>query len=170
MLSECDKKGPWGEIAKGITATGLQMSWPVTDRERQGLLPDFFDLEGQTGAGPAINPGTAQAHIGELYDKGKIYDMKKVRGPDWFIHAPCAISDVREDNKSVMFRADGWDEKQYYVLVSGIKRQPKDVLVRKVVRESTQPSAFESAEKEFHSKYGNLVIKLRGKSEIRINY
>jgi len=170
MLSECDKKGPWGKIAKGITATGLQMSWPVTDKERQGLLPDFFDLEGQTGAGPAINPGTVQAHIAELYDKGKIYDVKKVRGRGWFIHSPCAISDVRENNQSVMFGADSWGEKQYYVLVSGIKREPRDVLVRKVVRESTKSSAFESAEKEFHGEYGNLVITLRGKSEIRINY
>jgi len=170
MLSEYDKKGPWGKIAKGITIAGLQMSWPVTDKERQGLLPDFFDLGAQIADGPAINPGTVQAHIGELYDKGKIYDVKKVRERDWFIHAPCAISDVREENKSVMFGADGWGGKQYYVLVSGIKREPRDVLVRKVVRESTKSTAFESAEKEFHGEYGNLVIKLRGKSEIRINY
>ncbi|MHC4728361.1 MAG: hypothetical protein ACYS17_14165, partial [Planctomycetota bacterium] len=63
MLSEYDKKGPWEKIAKGITATGLQMSWPVTDKERQGLLPDFFYLESQIADGPAINPGTVQAHI-----------------------------------------------------------------------------------------------------------
>ena len=29
---------------------------------------------------------------------------------------------------------------------------------------------FQVCEKEFHSEYRNLVIKLRGKSEIRINY
>ncbi len=170
MLSEYDKKGPWGKIAKGITATGLQMSWPVTDKERQGLLPDFFDLEGQTGAGPAINPGTVQAHIAELYNKGKIYDVKKLHERDWFIHAPCAISDVREDNRSVTFGADGWGGKQYNVLVSGINQQPRDVQVRQVVSKSVKSSDFESAEKEFHGEYGNLVITIRGKSEVRINY
>ncbi len=170
MLRECDKKGPWGKIAKGITATGLQMSWPVTDKERQGLLPDFFYLESQIADGPAINPGTVQAHVAELYDKGKMYDVKKVSGLGWFIHAPCVISDVQEDNKSVLFGADGWGDKQYYVLVSGIKKRPKDVLVRKVIQETMKSSAFDSAENEFHSKYGNLVIKLQGKSEIRINY
>ena len=170
MLSEYDKEGPWQKIAKGITATGLQMSWPVTDKERQGLLPDFFDLEVQISDGPAINPGTVQAHITELYDKGKIYDAKKVSRPGWFIHAPCVISDIREDNKSVMFGTEGWGEKQYYVLVSGIKQRPRDVLVRKVIQESVKTLSFESAEKEFHSKYGNLVITLRGKSEVRINY
>ncbi len=111
-----------------------------------------------------------QAHIAELYDKGKIYDVKKLSERGWFIHAPCAISDVREDNKSVMFKADGWGDKQYFVLVSGINQRPRDVMVRKVIQESVNSSDFQSAEKEFHSDYGNLVIKLQGKSEIRINY
>ncbi len=170
LLSEFDTKGPWEKIAKGITSAGLQMSWPVTDKERQGLLPDFFDLKAQIGAGPAINPGTVQAHIAELYDKGKIYDVKKLANIGWFIHAPCTISDVREDRKTVAFVADGWGDKQYYVLVSGIEREPRDVLARGVVQESAGPSAFESAEKEFHAEYGSLVIRLQGKSEIRIRY
>ncbi|MFH1884926.1 MAG: hypothetical protein ABIL62_19695, partial [Planctomycetota bacterium] len=170
MLSVCDTKGPWEKIAKGITSAGLQMSWPVTDKERQGLLPDFFDLKAQIGAGPAINPGTVQAHIAELYDKGKIYDVKKLANSGWFIHAPCMISDVREDKKTVVFVADGWGEKKYYVLVSGIEREPRDVLASGVVQESAEPSAFESAEKEFHAEYGSLVIRLQGKSEIRIRY
>ncbi|MCH7559620.1 MAG: hypothetical protein IIB56_19515, partial [Planctomycetes bacterium] len=170
MLSECDTKGPWGKIAKGITTAGLQMSWPLTDEERQGLLPDFFDLKTQIGAGPAINPGTVQAHLAELYGKGKIYDVKKLPNSGWFVHAPCVISDIRENGDCITLVVDGWGEKQYYVLVSGIEREPRDVLVRRVVQESTEAPVFKSAEKEFHSEYGNLVIKLRGKSEIRINY
>ncbi|MHC4890329.1 MAG: hypothetical protein ACYTEO_12810 [Planctomycetota bacterium] len=38
LLSEYDAKGPWEKIAKGITTAGLQMSWPLTDEKRQGLL------------------------------------------------------------------------------------------------------------------------------------
>ncbi len=170
MLSVCDKKGPWEKIAKGITTAGLQMSWPVTDKERQGLLPDFFDLQAQIGAGPAINPGTVQAHIAELYGKGKIYDVKKLANSGWFIHAPCAISDVREDKKMSAFVADGWGDKQYYVLVSGIEREPSEVLAGGVVQESTEAPVFKSAETEFHGEYGNLVIRLQGKSEIRVRY
>jgi len=170
LLSEYDKKGPWEKIAKGITVTGLQMSWPVADKERQGLLPDFFDFKTQVGAGPAINPGTVQAHIAELYNKGKTYDVKNVHGLNWFVHAPCEISDVHEDNNSLVFGVDGWGDKKYYVLVSGIKKRPRDVLVCKIDQKSLKSTAFESAEKEFYSGYGNLVIKLQGKSEIRINY
>ncbi len=170
MLSECDTKGPWGKIAEGITTAGLQMSWPLTDEERQGLMPDFFDLKTQIGAGPAINPGTVQAHLAELYGKGKVYDVKKLSNRGWFVHAPCVISDIRENGDCITLVVDGWGEKQYYVLVSGIQREPRDVLARKIVQESTEMPAFESAEKEFHGEYGNLVIKLRGKSEIKINY
>ncbi len=170
MLGECDTKGPWGKIAKGITTSGLQMSWPLTDEERQGLLPDFFDLKAQIGAGPAINPGTVQAHLPELYGKGKVYDVKKLSNRGWFVHAPCVISDIREDGDCVTLVVDGWGEKQYYLLVSGIQREPRDVLARKIFQESTEAPVFKSAEKEFHGEYGNLVIKLRGKSEIKINY
>ena len=43
LLSECDPQGPWEDIANGITTVGLNMTWPRTDRERQGLLPDFTE-------------------------------------------------------------------------------------------------------------------------------
>ena len=170
MLSECDTKGPWEKIAKGIITAGLQMSWPVKDKERQGLLPDFFDLKAQIGAGPAINPGTVQAHIAELYGKGKIYDVKKLTSHGWFIHAPCTISDMREDKKEVVFEADGWGEKPYYVLVSGLEREPREVLAQRVARKSSEAPIVKSAETEFHKEYGTLIIRLQNKSEIRIVY
>ena len=174
MLSECDPQGPWGKIAKGITTAGLQMTWPPTDEERQGLLPDFFELRDQISAGPAINPGTVQAHLAELYGKGKIYDVKKLRHSGCFIHAPCVISDIREDRDFVNFTADGWGgvhgDKSYYVLISGIEKEPDGVSVRKVLEDSDKPLSAKSAEKQFHSEYGNLIIRLQGKSEIRIRY
>ena len=163
LLSECDPDGPWDKIAKGITVTGLQMFWPRSDEQRQGLLPDFFDLRAQVAAGPAINPGTVQAHMAELYGKGKIYDVKKLPRRGWFIHAPCAISDIREDKDGVTLMADGWGGRQYYVLISGIETQPCEVLV------STDMSrSFRSAETQFHREQKILLITLEGKSEIQI--
>ena len=168
LLSECDPNGPWEKIAKGITVTGLQMTWPQTDEERQGLLPDFFDLRAQIAAGPAINPGTVQAHIAELYGKGKIYDVKKLPNRGWFVHAPCTISDIREDEDCVTLTTDGWDNKQYYVLISGIEQKPGKVGIRKVVNDSNESSSFKSAEKQFHGEYKILILALEGKSEIQI--
>jgi len=168
LLNEYDAKSPWRKIAKGITIAGLQMSWPVTDKKRQGLLPDIFNLQQQISDGPAINPGTVQAHVPELYEKGKLYDMKKLRNRGWFIHAPCLISDIREDRESVTLTVDGWDGKPFYVLISGIDKEPKDVNVRKVVQESSQAPPFKSTKKKFYSEHNYLIISLEGKSQIRI--
>ena len=123
-------------------------------------MPDFFDLRGQVGAGPAINPGTVQAHLPELYGKGTIYDVKKLRNRGWFIHAPCGLSNIRESRDSVTFVADGWGDRPYYVLISGIEEEPGEVSIREV--------AEDSAKKEFYSERNILVIALEANAEIRI--
>jgi len=163
LLSEFDPDGPWEKIARGITVTGLQMSWPQSDEQRQGLLPDFFDLRAQVAAGPAINPGTVQAHLAELYGKGKIYDVKKLPRRGWFVHAPCAISDIREDQESVTFTTDGWGGKQYYVLISGIETEPGEVLVN-----PGKPRTLRPAETQYHREQKILIIALDAKCEIQI--
>jgi hypothetical protein len=168
LLSEYDTQGPWEKIAKGITTAGLQMSWPLTDEKRQGLLPDLFELREQISAGPAINPGTVQAHLAELYGRGKIYDVKKLKNNGWFIHSPCVISDIREDKSGVTFITDGWSYKPYFVLISGVEKEPSEVGVRKIFQESTEQPPFKPAKKEFYSEHNYLVITLEGKSEIRI--
>jgi hypothetical protein len=163
LLSKYDPDGPWEKIAKGITVTGLQMSWPLSDKQRQGLLPDFFDLRAQIAAGPAINPGTVQAHLAELYGKGTIYDVKKLTGRGWFVHAPCTISNIREDKDCVTLTADGWGDKQYYILISGIESEPSEVLVDHDKLRNLQP-----VETQYHHEQKILIISLEGKSTIKI--
>jgi hypothetical protein len=170
LLSQYDSEGPWEKIAKGITVAGLQMSWPLTDKKRQGLLPDVWELEAQLGAGPAINPGTVEAHVPEAYGKGKLYDVKRLANRGWFIHAPCIISNIEQADNTVSFSLDGWGQEPYYVLISGLEKEPAEVNVRTLYEKSGKPDVFESAKSEFHSKYGNLVIALEGRSEVRITY
>ncbi|MHC4120603.1 MAG: hypothetical protein ACYSWO_24170 [Planctomycetota bacterium] len=157
LLSEYDRQGPWRKIADGITTVGLQMTWGETDDERLGLLPDYFDFRAQVAGGPAINPGTVQAHLPELYGVGTMYDVKKVPGRGWFIHAPCTIGTVREDDDAVTVTIDGWGQKSYHLLISGME-QPHEVRVQ-----SQEPSAV-----QFDSKRGILVANPTGKSKIRI--
>ncbi|UCG58401.1 MAG: hypothetical protein JSU70_02630 [Phycisphaerales bacterium] len=170
MLSDHDPAGPWAKIAKGITAAGLQMSWPLADEKRLGLLPDFFDLRTQVGAGPAINPGTVQAHVPELYGLGKVYHLRKISGKNWLIHAPCAISDINEGEDCLAFTTDGWGDKSYSVLASGVDSEPGEVQASKLVEYTDKSPAFEPAQAELHKEAGILVIALRGKSRIRIRY
>ncbi len=168
LLSECDPAGPWERIARGITAAGLQMTWPLSDKERQGLLPDYFLFRPQVSDGPAINPGTVQAHLAELYGKGKIYDVKKLGGRAWFAHAPCAITDIREGPDSVSFVTAGRAARPYHVLVSGIEQEPARVLVQKIYNVSENTPASKSWAEEYHPDTRSLVISLTGKAKITV--
>ena len=157
-LSDHDTQGPWEKIAKGITATGLQMTWSTTDKERQGLLPDYFFPVDQTSGGPAINPGTVGAHVPELYNKGTMYDLKKLNKHGCFIHAPCAIGEITESAKQATFTVDGWGEKPFYVLISGIKGKPQI---------KANPG---QTDLQFYNDNTYAVIKLKGETRITISF
>ncbi len=159
-LADYDPDAPWEKIAKGITLSGLQMTWDTTDADRQGLLPDFYFLVEQFMDGPAINPGTVGAHVPEVFDKGTMYDLKKLPKRGWFIHAPCAISDIKETAAQATFKVDGWGDKPFYVLISGLKKGDAEIFVR------SGSGDFVRADVEATASYA--VIKVTGPSEIMI--
>jgi len=171
LLNQYDKDGPWATIARGITATGLQMTWPVTDQKRQGLLPDVFELRPQLRDGPAINPGTVQAHVPELFEKGRLYDMRKLATKEWFIHAPCAIRNIRETKDSVTFTVDGWGKNPYYVLLAGVDQKPVAVTTMPIAAGPVlrQPAA-EQAQVHFNPQQRLLAITLNRPCEIQVRF
>lgn len=127
QLAGVDPRGPWQRLAQGITIAGLQESWPTTDADRQGLLPDFFLLADQVSDGPAINPGTVGAHLPEAYGQGKLYDVRRLKGKSWFVHAPCEITSIVEQGSIVRVQVAGWKNTPVNVLISGIDKQPKQI-------------------------------------------
>ena len=102
-LAKYKPDGPWEQIARGITLTGLNMSWPESDGERQGLLPDIFNLDSQHRDGPAINPGTVQAGLPEAFGLPGMYEFKRLPALGWFLHVPCAIEDIQEETRGIAF-------------------------------------------------------------------
>jgi len=157
LLSQYDTKGPWATIAKGITAAGLQMTWPTSDAKRQGLLPDYFLLRPQVSEGPAINPGTVEAHLPELFDEGSLYEVRRLEKSGCFLHAPCAIRDLKETDDSATFAVDGWDNKVCYILLAGIQKAPM-VTVR--------PQGTNAA--DFNARQKLAVITITGPAEIEV--
>ncbi|KPJ75443.1 MAG: hypothetical protein AMS14_03575, partial [Planctomycetes bacterium DG_20] len=153
-----DPDGPWRRLADGITAAGIQHTWKQDDRDRQGLLPDFFHLRDQRPDGPAINPGTVQANAVRLYGQRPVYAFRAfVGGP--YVHAPGAIDEAKEEGGTVSFRVRGWPTHAYHVLVSGLKRQPK-VRIDGADTPVAEPHEYLPA--------GNLVLKVRGEPRIEI--
>jgi hypothetical protein len=169
LLSCYDRAGPWEKIAQGITAAGLQMTWPTNDTRRQGLLPDVFDPRTQTGDGPAINPGTVQAHVPELFDKGTLYDVRRLSKEGCFLHAPCAIRNLRETQDEVTFTVDGWGRKVFYVLLSGVKEEPAQVQVLPAAGAAPRPGP-RPASIHYNPQQQLLAITLTQVSEIRVRF
>ena len=164
LLAQYDTEGPWKQIADGITLSGLRQTWTESDAARQGLLPDYFLLRPQISEGPAINPGTVQAHLPEAFNKGRLYDLKKVPGRDWFIHAPCAIDHVETTADMVAFITTGWGDKPYHVLVAGVRDKPKTVFATHPLRSNRQPADY-----QHNPDTAALILTVKGPTSVVIH-
>ncbi len=123
------EEGPfWDKLARGITASGLQQTFPLDDDERQGLLPDFFHLDAQRPDGPPISSGTVQAHVAELYGKTPWFRTKRMEDSGIVVHAPGALSSGRVEGDLVSVRVDGWPEEPYLVRLTGVEAVPARVM------------------------------------------
>lgn len=167
-LAPYDPDAPWGRIARGITATGLQMTFPLDDEERRGLLPDFYHLRGQFGDGPAINPGTVQATVPELFGLPSLLSFRRIPEAGWFLSAPCGVEDLGVADGVVRFRLVGWQDQDYSILLSRVAEAPASVDVR--ARESAGAGEIQDAAFEYHQDEGWLIIPVSGEAEIRIAF
>ena len=159
-LAEHDSSGPWKQLADGITASGVQQSWPASDRERQGLLPDFYHLRAQTSDGPAINPGTLAANAARLFGGPAVYDFHPFRKSGLIVHAPGAIEGPRETPEGIRFRVRSWPGEPYELLASGLRHEPA------IRINSADPPP--DAARTFDAAGGRLVVRLKGSVEVEI--
>ncbi|MCY3020010.1 MAG: hypothetical protein NTW87_13405 [Planctomycetota bacterium] len=160
VLSHHDPKGPWKQIADGITACGIQFTWTTKDKDRQGLLPDFYHLHQQVSDGPAINPGTVQANAVRLFDKGGLYDFRACRANGWHIHAPGTLTALKERGGKAEFKVEGWLDRPYYVLVSGLKAAP-------AVKLNGDDAPIKPPH-QYVEKGGRLILQVTGSPTIEI--
>jgi len=124
-LARQDPQGPWKTLADGITAAGIQQTWKEDDRERVGLLPDFYHLREQRADGPAINPGTVQANAIRLFGQPCASDFRAARRARLFIHAPGEIQGLEETGGRISFAVRGWMKGPYRILISGLQKEPR---------------------------------------------
>jgi hypothetical protein len=147
------------------------MTWPLEDPDRSGLLPDFVQLRSQSRDGPAINPGTTQAHVPELFDVGTIYEVRRLLIHGCFIHAPCAIRDVVESDDGGVFTVDGWGavpgSKPYFILISGWSGPTPYVTVWPLEQGSDQEPNRSSVHRTSVAGAGLLIIDVAGPAKIQ---
>jgi hypothetical protein len=154
-----DPKGPWKQLADGITLSGIQQSWPPEDRDQQGLLPDSFVLRPQTRNGPAINPATVEACATHLFNR-PAYDFWSFRKNSLRVHAPGEIKLAKESAGRVSFEVESWVKAPYNVLINGLAKKPRITL-------DGQPVDL-SGGNQFLEKEGWLILELKGKARVEI--
>ena len=122
------QRGTWQTLARGITITGLKMCFPVNDAQsRGGLLPDFYLLKAQVSDGPAINPGTVQAHVAEAYGKTPLYSVTRLANGS-LAHAPGEVRQENGPEGSLKLTVTAWPVGEYRVLVTRVGKAPQKVL------------------------------------------
>lgn len=122
------QRGTWQTLARGITITGLQMCFPIGDaQQRGGLLPDYFLLKPQISDGPAINPGTVQAHLAEAYDKTPMYSVTRLSNGS-LVHVPGEVRPEKSAEGTLKLTVTAWPEGEYRMLVTRVGQAPKKVL------------------------------------------
>ena len=116
----------WSQVARGITRSGLQQTFPLDDESRQGLLPDFFHLKPQKSDGPAISPGTVQANLAEAYGVTPIYDARRLGDSGMIVHVPGGIGRTEVDDKTITIPIAGWYPGNYWVRIVGVPEAPAE--------------------------------------------
>jgi hypothetical protein len=121
-------RGTWQTLARGITITGLQMCFPVGDEQgRGGLLPDYFLLKAQVSDGPAINPGTLQAHLAEAYGKTPMYTLTRLSNGS-LAHVPGEAREEQAPAGVLKLTVTAWPEDVCRVLITRVEKPPTAVL------------------------------------------
>ena len=120
--------GPfWAKLAKGITLSGLQQTFPLDDESRQGTLPDFFHLKEQVSDGPAIIPGTVQANLAEVYDETPFYQMRRAGESGVLVHVPGGIESISHAAGEITVSVDGWFDEPYHIHMARVSAEPDAV-------------------------------------------
>jgi hypothetical protein len=161
-LASQDPAGPWTQLADGICAAGLQHTWPLTDPERKGLLPDFYLLRLQRRDGPAINPATLLVPAMPFFGEASPYAFHVFRRHGLFVHAPGALDSFTEGTDGVSFRVNPWSRGPSQLLVSGVWQMPQ-VTINGHGVVLNDPHQFQAAD-------GWLVLHLEGTSSIHLGH
>ena len=134
LLKDKNERNYWQKVATGITITGLQESFQLDDKERQGLLPDYYILNAQQSDGPAINPGTVQNGLAEAYNRGNMFGKFPICTGS-LIHLLGTASHIKGDAANFSADLQLWPKDKTEVLVSGIPQKPIKVTWNSFVNE-----------------------------------
>jgi hypothetical protein len=121
-LALLDGGGPWRKLADGITASAILQTYPI-DHPHHGLLPDSFDLLGQSRNPSDINPGTLQPLalrlLGRDQPAATPYQFRALRQSGLWIQAPGAVDVTKDNADEAKFTVRPWSPRPSYLVIHG---------------------------------------------------
>jgi hypothetical protein len=145
----------WMKIADGITASGIQQTWPIgSDLDRQGLLPDSFKLRSQQRVDVCINPATLQVTAARFYRQPPVYSFYVMK--NLFVHVPGEIIKTEEAKEALWIKVRPCVKGEYSILVCNLKKQPR-------VTVNAAPPEKDAMK---FVKEGRVVIRLSGEASV----
>jgi len=124
-LARHDPTGPWIQLCDGIALAGVQQTHTDAEPDKQGLLPDSFDLRSQFRNPVPINPATLLPLALQAYGEPAVYDFRSLRRQGLLVHAPGPLNGVVERSDGVNFRVEGWPNRPWHVVVNGLTKKPR---------------------------------------------
>jgi hypothetical protein len=161
-FAQHDPSGPWKHLADGIRLSGVQQTYPATDANYLGLLPDSFNLRPQTRNAANINAGTVLAPAVHAYAQPLVYEFRSFRRYGLLVHAPGELRDIVEHKDGVKFTLATWAPGGGYLLVNGVAKKPRVELDGKEI-ELAPPHLYQATE-------GRLVLQVQGTPTVEIFY
>ena len=102
----------WRTVADGIVASGVHQTYPMSEPDRQGLLPDSVYIEAQTRNPAPINPGDVQENLAEML-KSPYYALRAFPGKvPVLLHAAGDATDLTRKGNTLTCRIAAWPEKE----------------------------------------------------------
>ncbi len=124
-LERFDPTGPWNQIWRGITASGIQQGFTKSfDPQFEGWLPDSFNLRPQLHNGVAINPAMVFSLAAPYYSGKPLWDYRIYRSLGIGLQLPGRwLADTSVQKDAVSFNVELWREGK--VQVMGLSKAPE---------------------------------------------
>jgi len=129
-LAEVSGNKDWYPMARGIAWSGVRQSHTHEDPGLIGLLPDSFDLQAQVRNPVPINPATLLPGVAD-YLAAPAFSSRSLDYSLATVHAPGKVGpvkllqDAQFKSTGVRFNIHAWPEHPWWMLVSGLKKQPQ---------------------------------------------
>ena len=111
----------WRRVADGIVASGVHQTYPTSEPDRQGLLPDSVFIEAQTRNPAPINPGDVQENLAEMLHS-PYYALRAFPGETpALLHMAGDAVDLSRKGNVLSCRIKAWPETESRLVITRVE-------------------------------------------------